>query len=277
MPIELTEIETRRLKHILAMLKAQPGIPTRGLVEGLRAKGHKSANWDGVRREMGALRREGLAASRRHPGKTTYGWYPCKPGEADLTNLREYVVEMLKASPVPLTAAEIKDRVREGFDVRVHGKKVNNVMTALIKSSTSNVGIVDRIVQRSGGMMVNRYAYGTGEAQDKPEPIVLKRQFHWQPDELDDFRNQKTLETIPPDHLAAVNEAAESMQAFRANSRRISGGVFKPRYQPKPSRGCDAPIRDLFKHQRNDALEARYTALALWLSWKNDPHAAEAA
>ena len=277
MAIELTEIETRRLKHILAMLKAQPGIPTRAIVEGLRAKGHKSANWDGVRREMGALRREGLAASRRHPGATTYGWYPCKPGEADLTNLREYIVEMLKASPVPLTASEIKDRVREGFDVRVQGKKVNNVLTSLIKSANSNVGVVDRVKTKSGGMLVNLYAHGEAKSKAKPEAIVVKRQFHWQPDEADDFRNEKTLETIPPDHLAAVNDAAERMMAFRHNSRRVSGGSFKPSYKPNPNRGCDDPIRALFVHERDDALEARYTALALWLSWKNDPHAAEAA
>jgi hypothetical protein len=192
------------------------------------------------------------------------------PKTQNMDQLKDRIVSILKAQEGGLTAVGLLSRLKDDQGPDPSAQDVKNALWSLVQGKESEVRRVGRILNKRNGSRINIYGLACYAVPERPKDEAENpiRTWGYNPDAYDEMRNTETLETIPEDHLAVVLECASRMRAFRQldpPGRSVSGE------KSKGSRmSCDAPIRQLFLDERNDGLEARYNALALWISWREE-------
>ena len=173
-------------------------------------------------------------------------------------SVRRLVREYIKAKPKPFTSLELWLTLTEKHP----SLQRYPVVKCCSQMATAGELYIIAQVKRAGyrGLVyVYSHEPDTAFGPDAQAYGAKQREWSYTPDSYDEMRNQETMASIPEDHLIAVQASAKLMRDLRDNYR--SGPNSQRVY-------CDEPIRALFADQRDDRLEARYTALALWLSWR---------
>jgi predicted transcriptional regulator len=272
MKTKLPTITREKQEAVMALVTRSPGASTEQVIDHLKSLGISGASYHRVRTDLAVLRKRGLIKPRmlgkKHMARS--GWVPTEGYVDPVDVLKERITELLRASETGLTSVELLSQVRARFNPVEKAQDVKNALWSLMQSKASEVQVVDRLHNKSNGTMVNVYGLEHSRARSGKDEDELRPAKTWghAPDAWDHLRNNQTLAEISQEHLAAVLVAAERMKQFRTldpPGKSVSGEKAGPnRLDP------DGPIRELFKHARNDQLEARYTALALYISWQED-------
>jgi hypothetical protein len=249
---------------ILDMIRTTPGIRTKQIARNLLEAGH-DITYDWVTRELRKIKRaHGLEVQKEANGQLL--WFSGEATDPKTWTTQELILSILQRGFKPLTATQIEKILREEYERDISIQKLANVCQMLVRYNRAyKAGVVkSKDTQRP----TNLYGYGpkpsgfTPTHADTPISRIVPRLYTPHHTETDSQLNERTMATVPSDHMPMILEAAERMRKFRKGNAN-----YGTSYIPKES-ACDYPIRQLFIKNRDDALETRYSALALWLSWE---------
>jgi hypothetical protein len=252
---------------ILDMLEHTPGMTSQEITDALRAKGY-SVGWEGIKRRMTKLRDKcGLRLQIINRERRI--WFLPEDAPAKELNLKDAIVQIMRDIGEPITTVQICNRLRMKFNRPEESRRISTRMHQLHKSGVvRKLGFVSAKANRNMWELVEE---NVASAKPTNPTQANLNEFIQRGSPADDKLNQRTLDLVPKEHLPAIYEAAERMKRFRETDRVFGAVVITKKT------ACDYPIRAIFEDARDDIREVRYSALALWLSWRLDDHETEAA
>jgi arginine repressor len=260
-----------RVALVAQIIEEHPGVTQRDIIDHLWQRG--------VHTTYKSLRSLFKTFTRKYTLRYTTGprgvkyWSMAEPGfKASNLSYAEMIVEILRSHTKPMTARQIvramEQRYHRTHDVRA---LANTCQTLARRDKIHRAG---KVIEAHVGHRkpTTLYAHGpkptgfTLEDSEQIASVIKARQYTPHSSEADDAINTRTLALVPDEHMPAIEESARRMLDYRQASGNYGYPVDRSKNVVRGA--CDQPIADLFQHARNDRLEVRYSALALWLSWR---------
>lgn len=174
----------------------------------------------------------------------------------------EVILTIIRENPGISTQA-MRDTARNRGSKGIGGSNLSRFTTRLRKAGL----VYSRRKRSEDGRIFHVWFPGQSS-----EPKVVRRfeprQVIYHADDIDDVTNMTTLQSASDEVVDAITEAARRMLDYREGFDANRGTKTAPQVRTTPN--PDTPIRDLFKDNRDDVLETRYSACAFWLSWRLD-------